>query len=184
MTSKRKRSNIDVSIKLKVISDRENGDLVKTIMKRYNLGCGTVCNIWKNRGKLNNRNFAPGVVTSGHGQNRTDLTEAMEIQVATWLKAEGKKGRTVTAGEIREQARNIHSRLLREKLARPSSSQTPDIVEPPFTASYGWLRRFNERLSRQTKAIGMNKIRKYIINPAPPPLKGLHPPPHGEKFKK
>ncbi len=169
MTSKRKRSNIDVSIKLKVISDRENGDLVKTIMKRYNLGCGTVCNIWKNRGKLNNRNFAPGVVTSGHVKNRSAVTEAMEIQVTAWLKAEGKKGRTVTAGEIREQARNIHSRLLREKLARPSSSQTPDIVEPPFTASYGWLRRFNERLSRPMKAIGMNKIRKCIINPAPPP---------------
>ncbi len=168
MAPKRKRSNIDISIKQKVISDRESGDQVKTIMQHYNLGCGTVCNIWKNRAKIGNRNFAPGVVTSGHVKNRSDVTEAMEIQVTNWLQAEDKKGRTVTAREIREKAKIIHSLLLQEKLDRPSSSKTPDIVEPPFTASYGWLRRFNERLSRQTKANGMNKISKYIINPAPP----------------
>ncbi len=145
----RKRSTIDISVKQQIIKDRQNGDLVKTIMHRYKLSNSTVCTILQNRDKILNRNFVPGVVYSGNLKKRTALTEAMEIQVIAWLKSDEVSDRTVSGSEIRKKAKEIHSKLLAEKLAQPSSSSSPD--EPLFTASTGWLQNFHLRLQKKLK---------------------------------
>ena len=146
------RTNIEISIKKDVINDRQNGDTFKIIGERYSLSIGAVSNIWRNRNKISNKNFAPGVVVAGNVNKRSNLTEAMEIQVISWLKADEQKCRNVTAKEICQQAKQIHSLLLQEKLTQPSSSNTPD--EPPFAASTGWLRRFHRRMRKASTASG------------------------------
>ena len=139
-----------MSVKHQIIKDRENGDQVKTIMQRYKLSNSTVCTILKNQDKIMNREFAPGVVYSGNLKKRSALTEAMELQVIAWLKSDEISERKVSSSEIRKKAKEIHSNLLAEKLAQPSSSSSPD--EPLFTASTGWLQNFHLRLQKKSKA--------------------------------
>ncbi len=100
-----------------------------------------------------NVSFAPGVVVS-HSKKRSSITEEMEIQLVSWLKEEERMGISVSSRDICEQAKMIHSLLLEEKLAQPSSSHAPD--EPPFAASSGWLYRFLGRVRKAAAASGKN----------------------------
>ncbi len=166
MAPTRKRSNIDIGVKQQIIKDRQNGDQVKKIMQRYNLSNSTVGTILRNRDKIMNRNFATGVVVYGNVNKRTDLTENMEIKLTSWLQSDEVSGRTVSGSEIRKKAKEIHSILLAEKLAQPSSSSSPD--EPPFSASTGWLRKFHLRLKRKVMSSGAK-----VTSPPSSPFHGF-----------
>ena len=139
-----------MSTKQQIIRDRQKGETLKVISKRYNLSCPAVWKIWKNRDKIMNTNFAPGTVTS-HSKKRSTVTEAMEIQLVAWLKEEERKGITVGNSDICLQAKMIHTLLLEDKQA---ANHSPD--EPPFAASSGWLYRFLGRLRKASAARGKN----------------------------
>ncbi len=142
-----------MSTKQQIIRDRQKGETLKVLAKRYNLSGPAVWKIWKNRDKIMNISFAPGVVVS-HSKKRSSITEEMEIQLVSWLKEEERKGISVASKDICEHAKMLHTLLLEEKLAQPSSSHAPD--EPPFAASSGWLYRFLGRLRKASVARGKN----------------------------
>ncbi len=144
--------------KLKIIRDRENGDRVQTLVKRYHVNSTTISKICKKRDSYVGKDYAAGAVCTGFRNKRSNLTENMEIEVNRWIDEEKGSGRTVAGHEICEKARNIHQILLAKKLSEPSCSSMPDITEPVFSASSGWLHRFLKRRDRTVKKGKKNYI--------------------------
>ena len=153
------RSVIEMDTKLKIIRDRENGDRVQTLVKRYHVNSTTITKIWKRRDSYVGKDYAAGAVCTGYPTKRTNLTENMEIQVNQWIDEESIAGRTVTGNEICEKALMFHQILLTTKQSEPSCSRMPDKPEPVFKASSGWLHRFLKRRERKVKKGKFNYIR-------------------------
>ena len=148
-----------MATKLKIISDREKGDRVRTLVKRYGVKSNAISNIWNKRDSYKNKDYADGVVVSSFCNKRTNVTNNMEIEVNRWIDEEKRSGRTVAGHEICEKARVIHQILLAKKESEPGCSQNADIVEPIFKASSGWLHRFLKRRNRKVTTGNDNKSR-------------------------
>lgn len=127
--TKQKRSVINIATKQRIISEREKGERVKTLSKRYKLHTSTISNIWRKRESIRNKIYAEGTATVGYRKKRTAVTEQIEIELSKWLKEVKNRGEKVTSAQICEQARMFHQILMSAKGISGQSLSTINLIK-------------------------------------------------------
>lgn len=134
---KRARKAITVELKLEIIRRFEEGEKLSSISKDLGLATSTVGTIRDNMVKI--KTNARSTKTPSNPKpscHRSELMEAMEKKLCTWIDDQMQWNMHLSTRQIREKAVHVFKELQEER----GGSQTES-----FIGSKGWFARFKKR---------------------------------------
>lgn len=77
-----KRNVIPLSVKQRVIIEKNNGVPLKKLSEKFNISISTIAGIWTNRAKIMEKRYPPGTVIIA--KNRSEGVDEMENKLSRW----------------------------------------------------------------------------------------------------
>jgi hypothetical protein len=146
----RKRSKIDLEMKMKMITKYENGQSLSVISRELGLSVSTVNTIVKDADRIKEhvRGSAPIKSTIITKQRSRAIYETEKL-LTTWIKDQIQKHVPLTMVLIKSKARSLYGDI---------KQKFPDARES-FVASTGWFNRFKKRAGLHTIKVGAEAAR-------------------------
>ena len=129
--TKRKRVVLDIPTKLRILDRLENGEKAVSLACEFGVGKSTITDIKSAKSKLREFTFGTENSTMDRHTMKTCTLEDLDKALYTWFVQERNRGTPLSGPILKEKALWFHARLYADDKA--------------FTASDGWLTRWNQR---------------------------------------